>query len=245
MHILSANIRTHLMFFSIIIEKHININIPVCTDNVEYESFSMETTSRDNVIDHPKYRVTLERGAQLVPGKVGNGVLLRGNGEYVDLGEHMDKCFANINVCKHGLTVSLWLQPKSLRTNQYFLSGPTYSLYLENGKLTAKFISNDKVWTVASQNIHLNEYNNIMLSWEPVNGLQLYIDDLLMDRNREPTDIAQGDQSQTGSLYIGKSSDKSIADTAEMMADEVQFWYANAERLQASGMFKGQCLPCL
>lgn len=199
----------------------------------------METAS-NGVIDHPKYRVTLERGATLAPGKIGNAVSLQGNGAYVDFGEHMDECFANIAECKHGLTLSLWLKPRSLRTNQYYLSSPTYSLFFENGKLTAKFSSSDKSWTVKTGSIHLNHWNNVMLSWETDHGLNMFVDDTLMDRDREPSELVQGDEPQTGSVYIGKSSDKTVHGTANMMADEVQFWYANIERLQAQGMHKGE-----
>jgi hypothetical protein len=199
----------------------------------------METASRE-LIDHPKYRVTLERGARLVPGKVGNAVSLQGNGDYVDFGEHMDKCFANIAECKHGLTISLWLYPRSLRTNQYFLSSPSYSLYLDNGELKSKFMSADKAWTVSSGNIHLNDWNNIKLSWDEDRGLKMYVDDRLMDRDREPTELMQSDEPQTGSLYIGKPSDKNIDGTANMMADEVQFWYANMERLRSQGINGGK-----
>ncbi|XP_053386148.1 uncharacterized protein LOC123539409 isoform X3 [Mercenaria mercenaria] len=184
--------------------------------------------------------IVRERGARLVPGKIGNGVSLQGNGDYVDFGQHMDKCFANIAECKHGLTISLWLYPRSLRTDQYFLSSPTYSLYFDNGELKSKFMSSDKAWTVSSGNINLNDWNNIMLSWDQEQGLKMYLNDRLMDRDREPADLMQSDEPQTGSLYIGKPSDDSIDGTANMMADEVQFWYANMERLRSQGINGGR-----
>lgn len=199
----------------------------------------METAS-GGVIDHPNYRVTLERGARLVPGKIGNGVSLQGNGDYIDFGQHMDKCFANIAECKHGLTISLWLYPRSLRTSQYFLASPTYSLYLDNGELKSKFKLLDKSWTVHTGNIHLNEWNKIKLSWDQDQGLQMYVDDRLMDRDTEPADEMQGDEPQNGNLYIGKSSDKNVDGSANMMADELQFWYANLERLNAQGLYGGK-----
>lgn len=202
----------------------------------------METASDDvtgDVIHHPNYRVTLEKGARLVPGKVGNAVSLQGRGDYVDLGEHMDKCLANLEACKQGLTISLLMKPESLKTNQYFLSSPTYSLYLQNGQLKADFYAAGKQWNVTSRDFLLNDWNHVMLSWNRDNGLEMYLDDRLVDRNTLPVDMMQGDARVAGSVYIGKPSDLSTEETAEMMADEVQYWYADLETLKARGLLKG------
>ena len=204
-----------------------------------YESFSMETASND-VIDHPHYRVTLEQGARLVPGNIGNAVSLQGGGEYVDLGEHMDKCMANLDVCGQGITMAMLLKPESLKTNQYFISSPTYSLYMQNGQLKADFFSSGKHWNVTSREFLLNDWNNVVLSWNKDSGLEMYLDDKLVDRNTKPAEMVQGDARAAGSVYIGKSSDTVDADTAEMMADEVQYWYADLSKLKARGLFKGR-----
>jgi len=133
----------------------------------------METASND-VIDHPHYRVTLEQGARLVPGNIGNAVSLQGGGEYVDLGEHMDKCMANLDVCGQGITMAMLLKPESLKTNQYFISSPTYSLYMQNGQLKADFFSSGKHWNVTSREFLLNDWNNVVLSWNKDSGLEMY-----------------------------------------------------------------------
>lgn len=198
----------------------------------------METAS-DDVIDHPHYRVTLEQGARLVPGKVGKAVSLQGQGAYVDLGEHMDKCLANLDVCKQGLTISLLLKPESLKTNQYFLSSPTYSLYLQNGQLRADFYASGQRWNVSSWDFLFNDWNNVVLSWNKESGLEMYLDDQLVDRNTVPTELMQGDARAPGNLYIGKALDTAIEGTAEMMADEVQYWYADLSKLKSRGLYKG------
>ncbi|XP_052814372.1 uncharacterized protein LOC128241470 isoform X5 [Mya arenaria] len=210
----------------------------VLRGHVGYESFSMETAS-DDVIFHPRYRVTLERGASLVAGAVGNAVSLRGTGEYVDLGNHMDECFANIDLCQHGLTISLMLKPESLKANQYFLAGPTYSLYLENGHLKAEFYSSGKVWNVTSQAFNFKNWNDVVLSWDKEDGLEMYLDDKLAGRNKRPGDMRLSDARQTGSLYLGRSAETGVQGTAEMMADEVQFWYANLDNLRLRRLYQG------
>lgn len=236
------NVHLFINYFLVLNVRPLHETVRFQTDTVGYESFSMETASSD-VIDHPHYRVTLEQGARLVPGKVGNAVSLQGQGDYVDLGEHMDKCLANLDVCGQGITMTMLLNPKSLKTNQYFLSSPTYSLYLQNGQLKADFYSSGKHWNVSTRGFHLNEWNGVMLSWNKETGLEMYLNDKIVDKNEIPTDMTdmmQDDARATGGLYIGKSSDSSIEGTAEMMADEVQYWYADLSKMKARGLYQGK-----
>ncbi|KAL4216896.1 neuroligin protein binding [Mactra antiquata] len=182
--------------------------------------------------------IVREQGAELSTGKVGQGISLDGTGQFVDLGEHMDKCFANIDVCNHGLTVSFWLKPRSSRTDQYFFSTPTYSIYSEDGLLKAKFVTSGKVWNVTSGGIRLDKWNNVMVSWDPEVGVKLFVDDRLLNNSQEPTDVMLSDQPTAGKVYIGKSSDPSIQQTANIQADEIQIWYADIDRLTAHGKYK-------
>ena len=204
----------------------------------------METATND-VIDHPRFRVTLEQGAELVPGKIGNAVLLRGRGQYVDFGEHMDKCLANIDQCKTGITISMWVNARKLRDNSYFLSSPTYSLYYKDRQLKSKFISSGKSWNVATPNFNKNEWHKIMLSWEPEAGLSMYIDEKEVSKDSEPETLQQSDDPQAGNLYSGKASDDSTRTTADAMIDDIQYWYANIERLRAHGLYGGKSVLLL
>jgi len=197
-------------------------------------------TSNADVIYHPRYRITLERGSSLVPGAIGRAVSLRGIGQYVDLGDHMDKCFANIELCQHGLTIAMLLKPESLKSNQYYLSGPTYNVYLENGQLKADFFSSGKTWNVSSERFSHTDWNNIVLSWKQEDGLELYVDNKLVSSNRVAGDMEMNDAQSSRKLYLGRNANTAVQDTAVMMADEVQFWYANLDTLKLRGLFKGR-----
>ena len=202
----------------------------------------METATND-VIDHPRFRVTLERGARLVPGKIGKAVSLQGRGQYVDLGEHMDKCLANLDRCYNGLTISLWLNARRLSDNTYFLSSPTYSLYYKDKKLKSKFRASGKEWNVGTQIFNKGEWHKVMLSWELERGLSLYIDGQEVSQDTQSEDVLLSDEPQNEAkaedLYFGRSTDPSIRNTADAIIDDVQFWYANIERLRAQGLFGG------
>ena len=199
----------------------------------------METATND-VVDHPRFHVTLERGAQLVPGKYGNAVLLRGRGQYVDLGKHMDKCIANIDLCNNGITISMWINAHRLRDNTPFLSSPTYSLYYKDKELRSKFVSHGKLWNVGTRRFDKNEWYKVMMSWEPEEGLSLYLDEQEVSRDMEPVDAPQSDEPLAENLYFGKSTDRNIRNTADARIDDIQYWYANIERLRAQGLFGGK-----
>ena len=200
----------------------------------------METATND-VIDHPHFRVTLERGAELVPGKIGNAVLLRGRGQYVDIGEHMEECLGNIEKCKNGITISMWINARRLRDNSYFLSSPSYSLYYKDRELKSNFASAGKSWKVGTPDFNTNQWHNVLLSWEPSAGLSMYIDEKEVAKDLKPEALPQGDDPESGNLYIGKSSDRNIRNTADASIDDLQYWYANIERLRAHGLFGGKC----
>ena len=201
-------------------------------------------TAQNGVVYHPRFTVNLEMGATLVKGKVGNAVFLNGNGQFVDLGNHMDKCLANLDRCNHGITMSMWLNPRALQDNTYFLSSPTYSLYYKDGQLQSQFRSGGKEWNVATPKFRSNTWQQVMLSWEPESGLIMYIDDMIVSKDARAREFLQRDESSSeGSLYIGKSSDSADPTnprTADSVVDEVQYWYANIQRLQNHGLYGGK-----
>lgn len=76
-------------------------------------------------------------GAALTPGKIGNGVNLGGNGEYVAFGDQRGSCMGNLELCHRGLTISMYLNPRTLPDNGYILSSGPYSIYSKDGKVSA------------------------------------------------------------------------------------------------------------
>jgi hypothetical protein len=195
-------------------------------------------TETNGIVDHPKYTVTLENGARLVPGNIGNAVSLSGYGQYVDIGIHNDKCMANLDKCKHGLTISMWLKARRLDDNTYFLSSPTYSLFYRDGRLQARFKHKGKVWEVFTPNIKADRWHNVDLSWTPENGLGLYVDGTREASTTRYREAMQGDQPASEGVQIGKSDISSRTLAGDI--DEVQFWYGPREQLVASGQLGGK-----
>lgn len=194
-------------------------------------------TQRNNMVNHPKFNVTLENGARLVPGKIGNAVSLNGYGQYVDIGEHNDRCLANSRRCRDGMTISMWIKARRLTSDTYFLSSPSYALFYKDNRLHAKFNYKDKVWEVFTPDFTADRWHNVEMSWTEENGLALYIDGEQEARSSRPMERMQGDQPDSTTVLIGKS-DKT-ARTAAADVDELQFWYAPRDKVMASGQLGG------
>lgn len=192
----------------------------------------------DGVVQHPYFTVTLVNGGTLVPGKIGNAVSLDGRGAYVDLGEHADRCFGNLNLCKHGLTTTMWVKAKELTDKTYFLSGPSYSLFYRNGRLVAKHHTATKSWTVSTRKFRKDKWYHIAMSWHPVQGLSLYIDDKKVAESNDYQEV-QADEPESSNVYIGRAIEDSKKHlTAKVLVDEVQYYYAPIDQLKATGEYR-------
>ena len=55
-------------------------------------------------------------------GKMGKALKLVGKRDFVDFGDQGELCLGNLDLCQHGVTYSLWLQPDKLGEEMYFLS---------------------------------------------------------------------------------------------------------------------------
>ncbi|XP_055869522.1 uncharacterized protein LOC106070898 isoform X3 [Biomphalaria glabrata] len=210
-------------------------------DNLGYESFSFDMSEGSRVI-HNKYLVTLYNDAKLASGRMGSAVSLLGQRQYVDLGEHYQRCFGNIDLCSHGFTMSVWLNPRDLREGTTFISAPTYNIGYQNGRLRAEFQDKTKRWTTSSNRLRSDEWQRLTMAWHPKKGLSMYLNDELADEDTRGIDAPQRDQPLSEHVYIGRplSSDRL---TTNMMADELQVWYDDLTQLRATGQYKVQAVP--
>ncbi|KAK6166927.1 hypothetical protein SNE40_023527 [Patella caerulea] len=211
-------------------------------DNFGHETFSFENAVGDKV-DHVVYTVLLVNGARITRGLIGNAVLLDGRDQYVNLDEHPNKCMTELDLCTHGFTISLMLNPRTLRNGNYFLSSPAYDLYYQDRKLHAKFRSKNRSWTVSTDRLREDQWQHVTMSWHPIKGLSLYLDDVQVD-SAYGTEEPLGDQPRSSTVYLGKNalSDRERA-TANAMVDEVQFWYDDLDHLKATGQYGAPINP--
>ncbi|XP_060080041.1 uncharacterized protein LOC132559439 isoform X2 [Ylistrum balloti] len=201
-------------------------------NNIPHETFSMED-ERNGIVRHPRYTVTLANGAKIVPGKIGNAVSLAGTGQYVDLGVPDDKCLADINQCKNGLTMSLWIKSRELVDGAYFVSAPSYSLFYRDGNLVARFHSDGKTWEVSSPNFRADRWHNVEVSWTPDKGLALYLDGTKEDATVTWTQ-SQAEAPSGRNVYVGREQRDEPART-KALVDEIQYWYGPRDEVVRAG----------
>ena len=209
-----------------------------CTDDQGTEIFSMDTAEGQR-LDHPHYIVLLVNGASLVPGRVGQALQLTGQGQYVDLGTHYDSCLGNLDRCPHGFTMSMWLRPRSLAENVYFLAAPSYSLYYEDGELKAEVRAQGRSWTAATPRFRAGEWQRVTLAWHEQRGLTLLVNDEVVDTAVGGVDVPQADQPVSQHIYLGRNlTDARV--TADVLADELQVWYDYLDHLRTTGQYQGE-----
>lgn len=169
---------------------------------------------------------------------------LNGRGQYIDLGTHFDRCFGNLDLCIHGLTLSFWLNPRQLRDGQTFLSTPTYNIFYKNGQVNSEFYGQRRTWATASSQMLSNEWQRITMAWHPRKGLTMYINDELVDQDRQGVSGPLRKQPVSEHVYIGRSLESDRV-TANLLADDLDVWYDDLDQLHATGEYTGKCLTFL
>jgi len=86
-------------------------------------------------VAHPDYTITMQGRAAVGPGKVGNGVVLGGSGDYVSFGDQRRSCMGNLKLCKHGMTIAFLLNPRQFTSDSYILSSGSYSVFFRDNKV--------------------------------------------------------------------------------------------------------------
>ena len=213
------------------------------TDSRGYEMFKFDR-ARGGRVPHDRYDVRLMGGARISGRDQGGAVYVNGQGQYVDLGRHFDKCLGNIDLCQHGMTLSLDLRPRDLRVNQTYLASPTYTLYYENGMLKAKFLGKEVAWSTQTNRLTGDNWQRITLAWHPKKGLSMYLNDEIVDTDVRGRRAMRGDP-VSESVYIGRSLD-SLHDAAVALVDDLEVWYEDLDQLRATGRYRGngQRRPC-
>ncbi|GFN82964.1 neurexin-2-alpha [Plakobranchus ocellatus] len=214
----------------------------ISRDDQGYEVFSFDRVDGQRVL-HDKYDVQLMNGAAIVRGRLGGAVYMDGRRQYVNLGRHYDKCLGNIDLCRHGMTLSVHLRPGDLRRDQTFLAAPTFRLYYESGMLKAEFMGENRTWRTESSGLREGSWQRVTLAWHQMKGLSMYIDDELASRDDRGFPVRGGrEEPETGVFYVGRSL-QSDRETATGLVDELQVWYDDLEQLRETGRYTAQVVP--
>jgi hypothetical protein len=81
----------------------------------------MDAISQGRLV-HDSMVVTAIGRPSIIGGKVNSAVQLDGDRDSLDFGDRSNDCFGNLDLCPHGVMLSLWLRPEKLQEPAYFLS---------------------------------------------------------------------------------------------------------------------------
>jgi len=205
-----------------------------------------------NIIPNPDLTVHTHGNPVLVPGKFHSAIRLDGNGQYVDAGDHSKACLGNVQLCRHGLTQSMWIQFRQFRDNMYYMSnGRGIRVFHRNGKLYVVIETGRQQWEVTVPDLQMDTWYFLDYTWHPEKGLQVFINNRLIGSRRTPAAVQQRLPPETDNLVlIGNAntvdSDDEQTFSANAVIDEVETWYRDRDNLIAFDyILRGQSLPLL
>ena len=176
----------------------------------------------------------LQGGATIISGKVGSALSINGNNQYVDYGFHLDKCYHDPDMCRDGITYSLWLNMHAY--NGVILnSGATnaaafgYYIMITSGREIKISVKTTKVYhQYMAPDFPLNEWVHIVFTWTPSNTgkIHLYINGCDADAtNGYAYNMARfAPLTVTGRFEVGTGSFSGVLLFADADIDELIFW---------------------
>ncbi|CAH1786999.1 unnamed protein product, partial [Owenia fusiformis] len=150
------------------------------SDPVYYISFD---DTQGNLLQGININATLYNNPQAIDSKVGHGLSLDGNNQWVDLGTHENECFGDLNLCPMGYTLAMWIKFGAKNTEEMYYfssggqSGNSYgtTVFIQYGVLWAWVSTSTRTWETRFMNPPRHEWTHVLLTWRKDEGLQLFI----------------------------------------------------------------------
>ena len=190
----------------------------------------------------------------LVQGKVNKALYTNGIDQWVNIGNHRDKCLGNLTMCSKGFVMALWLKAHldvSAGGNEYYINsgGHTYqsigmTLLQQNGDLVASFRTESMHWRADVSGFQSQVWYHVVLAWSGERGEQVYLDGCLHQADEGRT-LANNQNPIYNDFVFGNANTAlnggSVA--GEMSLDEVRVWDADMDREDVWKMYLADILP--
>lgn len=202
--------------------------------DVNHVEFPMETI-KDNVIQHSKYKIYVYGGARTVSGLDGNGILLNGVNQYMDISKAA-LCNGDLEHCPKGFTFRIKVFPNTLKDNTYFVSSAPLDVYYRNGQLVSEVRSQNKRWRASAAALDRGSWHTIDVSWHPMDGLSMYVDSKRVAVQPRASDNWDGyDPEQR--FFIGRADTSMLRERyPNAIIDDVEIWEAKRDYLIGQGL---------
>lgn len=193
---------------------------------------------RDGRVVHPSLLIKAEGDPTVVPGKIGNAIQLDGNGQYLDLGQHTEKCLGNLARCVNGMTISAWMNFRSYSNNMYYISTGENGIhmYYRNGYIYVELSQPGRAWRITVPRFEPNRWYFIEMTWHRDDGLRLYVNNRLVGKGKL-VDFRETSIDIGPNFYVGKANPGDLTSTrpsyADVIIDEMEFWEGRRDELLA------------
>ena len=176
----------------------------------------------------------------LVKGNVNKALYTNGINQWVNIGNHRDKCLGNLAMCSKGFVMALWLkahQDVSAGGNEYYINsgGHTYqsigmTLLQQNGNLLAWFRNESMFWSASVPDFQSHLWYHIVLAWIGERGEQVYLDGCLHQAD-EGRNWANNKNPIYNDFVFGNANTALNGGSfaGEMTLDEVRVWDADMD----------------
>lgn len=187
--------------------------------------FDMNWLNSNGVVMRSDAMIATARGGPRVEkAKIGNGLSLNGQLQYVDGGPITEECLSNIDLCWYGLSLGLWLNVPQIQNGAYLVyTGPNgLSLYMENNALVGRFVANGQQWVMRYPDFKPGKWYFVELTWNKQEGGKMFVDLLEVDSDLRSKSIYNAPN--VDNFYLGRSPDAPPV-YAKAMMDDVELWY--------------------
>ena len=177
----------------------------------------------------------------VVQGKLNGAVRLDGNGQFIDLGEHQNTCFGNLDRCKHGITTGMWMNFKQFENDMYYLSNDGMKMYYRDGYLYVTADTPGKMWKTKVRDLQPNKWYFVEYTWHPESGLDLYVNNKLVD-HANAQNVPEKERTNLAShFYVGRANtpqDGTRFKYADVAIDDMEVWLGRRDYLIANNFIQ-------
>lgn len=188
-----------------------------------------------NRIVHPTMRIEAFGQPRIAPGRVGGALDLDGSNEFVSLGRQQSSCLGNLDLCRHGLLLSAWLQPGQLKEGMDLMSSGVNGLrvWYENGRIKVSARTTTQEWNLETDRVKPSEWQFVEIGWDPKAGLSFYVNEELVAQDTRP-DVRRDAVRPNLEFYFGRGDGtRSNARYGNFTIDNVEYWTSNRDYLLA------------
>ena len=215
--------------------------------HISVPTFWLPMDDSDGGVLHGCISGVIWGGATIISGKVGSALSLNGNNQYVDYGFHLDKCYHNPDMCRDGVTYSMWLNMHAyngviLNSGATFSAGFGYYILVTSGreiKISVK--TTTMYYQYMAPDFPLNEWVHVVFTWSLSNTglIHLYINGCDADAtNGYAYNMARFvSLTLTGKFQLGTGSFNDVFLFADADIDELIFWNQVLQPLEVSQLY--------